>query len=783
TGLWNLVVTLPTGEQDSLANAFEIFGVRGKGYLLQNITIEAGESQEYGIEVPETHNLFITLQKTTLIGYGYSWSGKLSLLKNGTVIASTRGHGLHDLILHIVDPEPGFYAIKIEAYQSGSGILTVSTSLPELPLGEWVVGTIYTSCGSVWYQVEVPPNQDTLRFEAEGMGWGSHFDIYYEKYGSSDHWVSPYGPRTSIEIPNPKPGTYIVEFMDSAMIWEGDVWSGRWAKDQTRDVLIKADTKVSYEPPPDYLPTITSISPDRGGNAGFVTVEIKGGWLDPNATVSLVRSGYEDIIAQNVYGSDEKTKLIATFNLMGKEPGEWNLVVTNPDGRNATAPTSFTIEEGGKPELWVEIVGREKVRVGRGQTYIIRCGNSGNIDYRDLVVNNYLSSEVEYIYSGGNYNKESHIITWMLDNLPPGSTKYFEVKSFIPLVSTDTYIVNIVSIPKEKMYVEVDPNVVVDPDIIVDTPEYLEVIIHTRGISDSADIHFNVSFMSTEEEIEPHFEYTKDLDNVTVKGEFTLKFSPLKKVKIWIEYSEDALEKVEKAKDCIDVTLWALEKDRFLKWIWNHGYINRDVYDGLKGNLWLRYFLKIFSKFGIFGKTTIGDEGGKLLIKGLDGLSESIIDRKLKEYYLLCMNEPNAEGCENLPQDFIMDDQFCLTRCLLKKYLDDKSHAVDVIEQMSVYSTTPEDKYGPTGFDIPDTPLEERKRFIPPDKNLYYRVDFWNKENATAPACDVFVTDQLDPNLDWSTFRFEEIGFLNWTVKLEPSQYFNIYVDTRPEMN
>ena len=378
TGLWDLVVTLPTGEQDSLANAFEIFGVRGKGYLLQNITIEAGESQEYGIEVPETHNLFITLQKTTLISYGNSWSGRLSLLKNGTVIASTKGS--HDLILHIVDPEPGLYAIKIEAYQAGSGILTVSTSLPELPLGEWVVGTIYTSYGSVWYQVEVPPNQDSLYFEAEGMGWGSRLDIYYEKYGSSDHWVSPYGPRTSIEIPNPKPGTYIVEFMDSAMIWEGGVWSGRWAKDQTRDVLIKADTKVSYEPPPDYLPTITSISPDRGGNAGFVTVEIKGGWLDQNATVSLVRSGYEDIIAQNVYGSDEKTKLIATFNLMGKEPGEWNLVVTNPDGRNATAPTSFTIEEGGKPELWVEIVGREKVRVRRQSQYILRYGNSGNVD-------------------------------------------------------------------------------------------------------------------------------------------------------------------------------------------------------------------------------------------------------------------------------------------------------------------------------------------------------------------------------------------------------------------
>ena len=378
SGPWDLIATLPTGEQATLPNAFEISRI-GNGSLFTNITIEAGESQEYTIEVPETHNLFVTLQKTTLIGYD-SWKGKLSLLKNGTEIASTSGiYGgvYHDLILHVVDPEPGDYTIKIEAYQPGRGILTVRTTLPELPLGEWVVGTIYNSYGSVWYQVEVPPDQDTLYFEAEAMGWLSYFDIYYEEYGSRDHWVSGCGPQTSIEIPNPAPGTYIVEFTDSALIWKGV--GVRVAKDQTREVLIKADTKARYEPPPEYLPTITGISPDRGGNAGFVTVEIKGGWLDPNATVSLVRSGYENITAQSVYGSNG-TFLTATFNLIGKEPGEWNLVVTNPNGRKVTAPSTFTIEEGGKPELWVEIVGREKIRKLRQSQYILKYGNSGNVD-------------------------------------------------------------------------------------------------------------------------------------------------------------------------------------------------------------------------------------------------------------------------------------------------------------------------------------------------------------------------------------------------------------------
>jgi len=45
------------------------------------------------------------------------------------------------------------------------------------------------------------------------------------------------------------------------------------------------------------------------------------------------------------------------------------------------------------------------------------------------------------------------------------------------------------------------------------------------------------------------------------------------------------------------------------------------------------------------------------------------------------------------------------------------------------------------------------------------------------------VEDQLDSNLDWSSFRFEDIGFLKWNVDMSPCQYFNVDVDTRPDMD
>lgn len=372
TGSWDLVVTLPSGERDILANAFKILDADDVGNLYRNITIKNSEIQEYEIGVSGGSDLFITLQKITLITRGNSWSGKISLFFDGEEIASASGS--HDHILHIVDPEPGVYVVKLEAYQAGSGILVVGTSLPELPLGEWVVGMIHCSYGSVWYQVEVLPDQDILYLEAEALGRNSYFKIYHEKYGSSKRWVSAGGYRPYIEISRPTAGTYIVELIDPMTIG-GYHWE---SEDQSRDILIYADTEHIVDPPPDYLPFISYTSPGEGGNTGLVTIEINGQWLDSDANVSLIRSGHEDIIADNL--ATDGSKLSATFNLTNKAIGEWNLIVRNQDGRNATAPASFIIEEGKKPKVWAEIIGREKIRVEVKTQYQLRYGNSGNTD-------------------------------------------------------------------------------------------------------------------------------------------------------------------------------------------------------------------------------------------------------------------------------------------------------------------------------------------------------------------------------------------------------------------
>ncbi|MBI3799873.1 MAG: hypothetical protein HY268_23230 [Deltaproteobacteria bacterium] len=56
------------------------------------------------------------------------------------------------------------------------------------------------------------------------------------------------------------------------------------------------------------------------------------------------------------------------------------MVITNPDSTTTTFPQGFTIEEGRTAQVWVDIIGRNTIGLGRGQTFYIVYGNRGNID-------------------------------------------------------------------------------------------------------------------------------------------------------------------------------------------------------------------------------------------------------------------------------------------------------------------------------------------------------------------------------------------------------------------
>ena len=79
---------------------------------------------------------------------------------------------------------------------------------------------------------------------------------------------------------------------------------------------------------------------------------------------------------------------------------------------------------------------------------------------------------------------------------------------------------------------------------------------------------------------------------------------------------------------------------------------------------------------------------------------------------------------------------------------------------------------GPTGFGA--------SGFLTPDQTLPYFIDFENKPTATAPAQVVVVTQQLDPNLDWTTFQLGNFGFGDTVISVPAGRnYYTTRIDDR----
>ncbi len=91
-------------------------------------------------------------------------------------------------------------------------------------------------------------------------------------------------------------------------------------------------------------PAIISITPASGlvGQSVNVTMEVAN--CLSGAAVKLTRTGAPDINGTFVT-LNSPTELAATFDLVGKEPGPWSVVVTNPDTQSGQLAGAFEIRQ------------------------------------------------------------------------------------------------------------------------------------------------------------------------------------------------------------------------------------------------------------------------------------------------------------------------------------------------------------------------------------------------------------------------------------------------------
>jgi hypothetical protein len=95
-------------------------------------------------------------------------------------------------------------------------------------------------------------------------------------------------------------------------------------------------------------PTVTGISPSTGINTGTVQVAVSGLVFRAGATVKLTKPGQPNIGAFNV-NVNSLSSITCRFNLAGKTPSQWDVVVTNSDGLSGSLDAAFFILQPGGP--------------------------------------------------------------------------------------------------------------------------------------------------------------------------------------------------------------------------------------------------------------------------------------------------------------------------------------------------------------------------------------------------------------------------------------------------
>jgi Beta-propeller repeat len=127
-------------------------------------------------------------------------------------------------------------------------------------------------------------------------------------------------------------------------------------------------------------PVVLRVWPTQAGNAGSATIGLVGSGFSPAATASLICAGSTPLAGSNVAIAPDGTYLTVTFNLVGTQARQCDISVKNPDGTSITLPSSFTVEQGGAPDVSLSLVGRSVARGGQPQTYFVVLRNAGNVD-------------------------------------------------------------------------------------------------------------------------------------------------------------------------------------------------------------------------------------------------------------------------------------------------------------------------------------------------------------------------------------------------------------------
>ncbi|HDR14303.1 MAG TPA: hypothetical protein ENN79_02220, partial [Desulfobacteraceae bacterium] len=250
---------------------------------------------------------------------------------------------------------------------------TISVEVPELQMGLPHEDVLIVGKERL-YQVTVPFGEtlevtlsaedksiaNELYIRHEGLPNSIYYDAAFEGHLWSDQTAT---------VPLTEAGTYYIL-----------VRSAGW-QDAARDVdsagvPVTSGITVKAE----LLPfCIREVSPDRGGDSRYVTVEVRGAKFSQSAILKLVRPQIAEFEAVN-YQIVNSTRIVAVFDLEGAPHGLYDVEVINPDGSKARLPYRYLVEDAQPFSLTVGLGGPGELEYGDVGWYGFGVYSLTNVD-------------------------------------------------------------------------------------------------------------------------------------------------------------------------------------------------------------------------------------------------------------------------------------------------------------------------------------------------------------------------------------------------------------------
>lgn len=283
-----------------------------------------------------------------------------------------------------------------------------------------------------------------------------------------------------------------------------DSSNGYLVNDQAKTAQVLIRDGVNPPTPPTL--SLAAITPDKGGDEGFVTATVYGQNIQPGATVKLARNGQDDIPGSAGVVTANGLSITTTFDLAGGERGAWNVVVTNPNNQTATLPGAFTIQETKGPQVWVDVIGRYTFRSGLTERFYIAYGNRGDVDTEPTMIRVFIPAGLKLeglpTLADGTFpailqQDDGTALEFYVKGIAAGLSSYLPINMTAdPALAHEDVKVRAFAMSspsfESAMDVQLDPSAAFRSEIIENTANHSKAIIHFTNADDSFDITYEV---------------------------------------------------------------------------------------------------------------------------------------------------------------------------------------------------------------------------------------------------------------------------------------------------